>query len=75
MEEEKFTAYSRKLFSLGFGSLCLLLSLIFQSRAGFIRLAVHDHFSVAIVFILSPKNKRVPFKAPLNIITLLLFPF
>ena len=87
MEEEKFTAYSRKLFSLGFGSLCLLLSLIFQSRAGFIRLAVHDHFSVAIVFILSVLNawglfryvsaysyrEQSPLESVLDFLTYLLF--
>lgn len=48
-----FTDYSKKILILGLGFLCTVSSLVFQSRAGYIRLAINNVFSDLTMFVIS----------------------
>lgn len=58
IKKTAFTDFSKKILLLGFGLSCYLLSLIFQSRAGYFRLAINNYFSVMTNFVLGVLNAQ-----------------
>ena len=51
-----FGEYSKKILLLGIGMLCFLLSVIYQSRAGYVRLAINNYFSLMLFFVIAILN-------------------
>ena len=51
-----FTECSKKIFMLGMSLACFLLSIIYQSRAGYIRLGINNNFAVMTTFVLAVLN-------------------